>query len=97
MTVSDPLDAAPLDAFAPELELPQFSGPLDLLLHLIRKNKLSIHDIPIVGSSVLARYFIVEPNSTIVPEAQAGPPRNGKKSRLTRLRAGRTTRESLGL
>lgn len=29
------------------VELPQFSGPLDLLLHLIRKNKVSIYDIPI--------------------------------------------------
>ena len=27
--------------------LPTFSGPLDLLLHLIEKNKVSIYDIPI--------------------------------------------------
>jgi segregation and condensation protein A len=33
------------DAFAVRLE--QFQGPLDLLLHLIRKNELNIHDIPI--------------------------------------------------
>jgi segregation and condensation protein A len=32
----------------PAVELPVFSGPLDLLLHLIRKNELSIYDIPIV-------------------------------------------------
>lgn len=31
----------------PAVELPDFSGPLDLLLHLVRKNKLSIYDIPI--------------------------------------------------
>ena len=31
----------------PPVELPQFSGPLDLLLHLIRKNEVSITDIPI--------------------------------------------------
>lgn len=29
------------------LELPNFEGPLDLLLHLIRSNKLDIYDIPI--------------------------------------------------
>lgn len=30
------------------VELPVFSGPLDLLLHLVEKNEVSIHDIPIV-------------------------------------------------
>ena len=33
------------DAFAVRLD--QFEGPLDLLLHLIRKNEVNIHDIPI--------------------------------------------------
>jgi segregation and condensation protein A len=33
------------DAFAVRLE--QFEGPLDLLLHLIKKNEVNIHDIPI--------------------------------------------------
>jgi segregation and condensation protein A len=37
-------ESAP-DAFAVKLE--SFEGPLDLLLHLIRKNQLDIHDIPI--------------------------------------------------
>ena len=32
---------------APELKLPVFEGPLELLLHLIEKNKISIYDIPI--------------------------------------------------
>jgi segregation and condensation protein A len=32
----------------PSVELSVFSGPLDLLLHLIRKNQVSIYDIPIV-------------------------------------------------
>jgi len=31
----------------PPIELPTFSGPLDLLLHLIRANDVSIYDIPI--------------------------------------------------
>lgn len=30
------------------IKLPVFEGPLDLLLHLIRKNKINIYDIPIV-------------------------------------------------
>src|SRR3989338_8612474 len=33
------------DAFAVRIE--QFEGPLDLLLHLIRKNEVNVHDIPI--------------------------------------------------
>jgi segregation and condensation protein A len=37
-------ESAP-DAFAVKLE--SFEGPLDLLLHLIKKNEVNIHDIPI--------------------------------------------------
>jgi segregation and condensation protein A len=33
------------DAFAVRIQ--QFEGPLDLLLHLIRKNEVNVHDIPI--------------------------------------------------
>ncbi len=33
----------------PPIELTVFSGPLDLLLHLIRKNEVSIYDIPILS------------------------------------------------
>jgi segregation and condensation protein A len=38
----------------PAVELAVFSGPLDLLLHLIRKNEVSIYDIPI--SSICDQY-----------------------------------------
>ena len=31
----------------PELKLEKYEGPLDLLLHLIEKNKFDIFDIPI--------------------------------------------------
>ena len=31
-----------------EFKLQVFEGPLDLLLHLIEKNKVNIYDIPIV-------------------------------------------------
>jgi segregation and condensation protein A len=34
-----------VDAFAVRLD--RFEGPLDLLLHLIRKNEVNVHDIPI--------------------------------------------------
>jgi segregation and condensation protein A len=36
-----------LPADAPRIHLPVFEGPLDLLLYLIRKNEVDIHDIPI--------------------------------------------------
>jgi segregation and condensation protein A len=42
----DPVDFAPL---GPSVELPFFNGPLDLLLHLIRKNEVSVYDIPIAA------------------------------------------------
>ena len=32
-----------------EVKLQVFEGPLDLLLHLIEKNKVDIYDIPIDG------------------------------------------------
>lgn len=38
-----------------QFRLPVFEGPLDLLLHLIRKHKLNIHDIEI---SVLLRQYL---------------------------------------
>ncbi len=47
-----PLDADPLpegegDENAYKVSLPSFHGPLDLLLHLIKKNEVDIYDIPI--------------------------------------------------
>jgi segregation and condensation protein A len=39
---------AEVDESAYKLNLPSFQGPLDLLLHLIKQNKLDIYDIPIV-------------------------------------------------
>ena len=34
------------------VKLEVFEGPLDLLLHLIEKNKVDIYDIPIVNFSI---------------------------------------------
>lgn len=36
-----------LPADAPRIQVASFEGPLDLLLHLIRRNEIDIHDIPI--------------------------------------------------
>ena len=36
-------------------KLEHFEGPLDLLLHLIEKNKINIYDIPIV--EITAQYL----------------------------------------
>lgn len=42
-------DLADFIPLGPSVELPFFCGPLDLLLHLIRKNEVSIYDIPILS------------------------------------------------
>ena len=38
-----------------EIHLDNFDGPLDLLLHLIDKNKMDIYDIPIAVTVVLRK------------------------------------------
>lgn len=45
-----------------QVHLPVFEGPLDLLLHLIRENKLDIYDIPIaeVTDQYLQYLYLVE-------------------------------------
>ena len=40
-------------------KLPDFEGPLDLLLFLVQKNKLNIYDIPI--AEVLEQYLAAIP------------------------------------
>lgn len=50
--VEQPVQQPPLeeerDESAYKVTLPTFHGPLDLLLHLIRKHEVDIHDIPIL-------------------------------------------------
>ena len=41
----EPESTLPEDA--PRIHLPAFEGPLDLLLYLIRRNRVDVHDIPI--------------------------------------------------
>ena len=55
------------------VELPVFDGPLDLLLHLIDKNKINIFDIPIV--EITEQYLAYSRNSIL--------PMCGKWSRQT--------------
>src|SRR5450755_4741988 len=49
---ADPLplagEGADFDESAYKVSLPSFHGPLDLLLHLIKKNEVDIYDIPIL-------------------------------------------------
>jgi len=45
---ADAAPQGPASTAAPRLILPLFTGPLDLLLHLIRTNEITITDIPIV-------------------------------------------------
>ena len=49
-----PAPAAPGEGY--QIKLPVFEGPLDLLLFLIKKKKIEIHDIPI---SVITREYLV--------------------------------------
>ncbi len=44
---ADPKAAAPIPTREYQVHLPNFDGPLDLLLHLIRRDQVNIYDIPI--------------------------------------------------
>ena len=58
MANSDPVDHAAEFESAPDafpVKLSNFEGPLDLLLHLIKKHELNIHDIPI--ALITAQYL----------------------------------------
>src|SRR5207247_9780919 len=54
MVMDQPQDfESSVDAY--EVKLDQFEGPLDLLLHLIKKNEVNIYDIPI--ALITAQYL----------------------------------------
>jgi segregation and condensation protein A len=46
-TAAADLPESTLPEDAPRIHLPLFEGPLDLLLYLIRRNEIDIHDLPI--------------------------------------------------
>ena len=41
------------------VKLQVFEGPLDLLLHLLEKNKVNIYDIPIVGCKAAEAFSLI--------------------------------------
>jgi len=64
MTAMPPGSDAPPPAFS--VELPQFSGPLDLLLSLIREEQVDIYDIPIAR---IAQQFVERIRSLALNDA----------------------------
>lgn len=62
LSAANGASGAPSASFA--VELPQFSGPLDLLLSLIREEQVDIYDIPIarIAEQFLARIRTLELN-----------------------------------
>ena len=61
-----------------EVKLQVFEGPLDLLLHLIEKNKVDIYDIPIAEITEQYMEYIRQMEVWWQPGAGAG--RNAQKS-----------------
>ena len=56
-----------------QIELPDFEGPLDLLLHLVKKHELSIVDIPIT--------FITEQYLKMLDSSNRAAAEKGRKAR----------------
>jgi segregation and condensation protein A len=54
ITQGAPMAEPEKEATAYQVTLPAFQGPLDLLLHLIKKNEVDIYDIPII--TITAQY-----------------------------------------
>ena len=50
-----------------EVKLQVFEGPLDLLLHLIEKNKVDIYDIPIVEITEQYLDYVSTRSSSVSP------------------------------
>jgi len=60
----------PVEMSMPPVEIPDFKGPLDLLLYLIQKNEFSIYDIPI--STICNQYHEYLNNMELVDLETAG-------------------------
>ena len=52
-------------------KLDVFEGPLDLLLHLIQKNKVSVYDIPIETQKNPSSVGVYDNNQSIVRDEEA--------------------------
>ena len=59
-----------------DIKLDVFEGPLDLLLHLIEKNKVSIYDIPIVEITNQYMEYIREMEKTYSMESMSECPKS---------------------
>jgi segregation and condensation protein A len=67
------------NSFYPKVNLEAYNGPLDLLLTLIKKNKINIYDIPIVEitNQYLEAIGIDEKNGILTEEGDAAEDVNG--------------------
>ena len=65
------------------VKLEVFEGPLDLLLHLIDKNKIDIYDIPIV--EITNQYMEYIRNRELAKRAASSPPAPPRISIMTFL------------
>ena len=68
-----------LNSFYPKVNLEAYNGPLDLLLTLIKKNKINIYDIPIVEitNQYLEAIGIDEKSGFLAQEGVAADEMNG--------------------
>ena len=73
----DPNESGDSPLAAYRIELERFQGPLDLLLHLIRKNEVDIHDIPIAEITRQYLQYL-----EIMEEMQQKYPRQDPRNRL---------------
>ena len=58
------------------VDLPVYSGPMDLLLHLIKEREVDVHDIPIalILGGALAIYLGIEDIKTSASSEEEPPP-----------------------
>src|ERR1044072_1247667 len=55
--------------------LGEFEGPLDLLLHLIRQEQVSIYDIPVAGDFLVMAATLIElKTKMLLPRDPSAPP-----------------------
>ena len=67
--------------YQPTIKIADFEGPLDLLLHLIRENKMNIYDIP--SACMTSQDLEVLPQPPAHPLARGGDDEYQKPVALT--------------
>jgi len=102
----DPVQLEQAQAPRPAVSLPIFEGPLDLLLHLVRSNQVSIWDIPVaeicdqyhrvllemeeLDLEVAGDYLVCAAWLTAIKSRMLLPRREGSGEERDARRAGRT-------